>query len=82
MEAKIHPTFHVSLLKKKMVNHLVISSIPSPVTDQEQLMLEPITFLDQQLVKRGNSLATRYWFNGAIHFSATQHGSLDMISNN
>ena len=54
-ESLIHPTFHVSLLKKTVGrNNVVIPQLPLTSSDG-QLMVEPIAILDRRLVKRNNS---------------------------
>lgn len=65
--ARIHNTFHVSLLKKKVGNQVVESKLPTEVNEQGQLLLEPVAVLDRRMVKRGNMAATQIlvqWSNG------------------
>lgn len=64
--AKIHNTFHVSLLKKKIGPMLVSPTIPSEVNAQGQILVEPVAILDRRLTKRGNQAATQvlvHWSN-------------------
>lgn len=56
--SKIHPVFHVSLLKKRLGNHAVVqTSLPSTSADG-QLQLEPLAVLDRKMVKRHNKPCT------------------------
>ena len=57
--AKIHATFHVSLLKKKVGQQSVAPHLPTATTDQGHLLLEPVAILDRRMVKRGNQAATQ-----------------------
>lgn len=66
-EAKIHHTFHVSLLKQKIGDHPVIPHLPTEVNDFGQILMEPVAVLDRRMVKRGNVAATQVlvqWSNG------------------
>ena len=58
-DVKIHPTFHVSLLKKHVGDHPVQPHIPVRVTDQGHLLVEPVAILDRRLVRRGRTAATQ-----------------------
>lgn len=63
-DAKIHPVFHVSQLKKKLgsVDHLH-GTLP---TSGNSTFLEPVQILERRLVKRGNRPATQvlvHWSN-------------------
>lgn len=49
--SKIHPVFHVSLLKKKLGQHVVPQSILPNVTEAGALEPVPIAILDRRLVK-------------------------------
>lgn len=58
--SKIHPVFHVSLLKKKIGQ----SQVPVrelPVLDSRgTLKLQPIAVLDRRIVKKNNAAAVQY----------------------
>ncbi|XP_071917026.1 uncharacterized protein [Coffea arabica] len=56
---RIHDTFHVSLLKKKVGTGSIQAQIPAGIPYQGQLMVEPIAVLDRRLVKRGRVAATQ-----------------------
>ncbi|XP_071926549.1 uncharacterized protein [Coffea arabica] len=58
-QAKIHSTFHVSLLKKKVGQQPVTTHLPETTTDQGHLLVEPTAILDRRLVKHGNKAATQ-----------------------
>lgn len=53
-QARIHPIFHVSCLKKKIGDTTTLQT-HLPTTDQEGIVVvKPKSILDWQLVKRGN----------------------------
>nr|XP_027101797.1 uncharacterized protein LOC113722757 [Coffea arabica] len=58
-DVRIHPTFHVSLLKRHVGNQPVQQHIPTRLTDQGQLLMEPVAILDRRLVRRGRTAATQ-----------------------
>ncbi|XP_042942684.1 uncharacterized protein LOC122276852 [Carya illinoinensis] len=51
--ARIHPVFHVSLLKNFFGEHTLPSTELPPVTDEEAIILEPKHILDTRWIKRG-----------------------------
>ncbi|KAH9668238.1 hypothetical protein KPL70_021339 [Citrus sinensis] len=51
--ARVHPVFHVSLLKKAMGDLSENSSDIPPIDDEGVLMLEPAEILDTRWLKRG-----------------------------
>ncbi|GKA53359.1 putative nucleotidyltransferase, ribonuclease H [Tanacetum coccineum] len=53
--SKIHNVFHVSLLKKRVGDHSVYSSLP-PVYEAGEFKLQPLKILDKRMVKRKNRL--------------------------
>ncbi|XP_071901049.1 uncharacterized protein [Coffea arabica] len=63
--SKIHPVFHVSLLKK--VGEGVTPSSALPYLDDEgQLKVQPVVVLDRRMVKQKNGAAVQWlvqWFN-------------------
>lgn len=58
--AKIHPVFHVSLLKKKVGVHAVINPHLPPVVDPKNPRWYPAKVLDQMLVKRGGKASAKW----------------------
>ncbi|XP_026416555.1 uncharacterized protein LOC113311991 [Papaver somniferum] len=65
-EARIHPMFHVSQLKKKIgVSHTLSPTLP--VVDHEgQVIVTPIEVLDSTLLVRGNHSVPQlpiHWYN-------------------
>lgn len=54
--SRIHPVFHVSLLKKKIGEAALFSNELPPVTDDGELLLEPESVLDTRWVKKGSKI--------------------------
>lgn len=55
-ESKVHPVFHVSLLKKKVGNRVVVQSrLPSTGSDG-QFLVQPVAILQRQTVKNNNTV--------------------------
>ena len=59
LHSKIHPVFHVSLLKKKVGNRVVIQSELPYTNDDGQFLVKPVPILQRQMVKRNNVAAVR-----------------------
>ena len=62
----IHPVFHVSMLKKKLGNHVVPTPTLPLSNAQGQFLVEPVAILDRRLVKQGNKSAVHVkiqWMN-------------------
>ncbi|KAF7141723.1 hypothetical protein RHSIM_Rhsim06G0106900 [Rhododendron simsii] len=57
--SKIHPVFHVSLLKKKLGNDVVIQSELPLIGEDGRIQLEPLAILDRKLVKQNNRPSTK-----------------------
>ncbi|KAJ9159776.1 hypothetical protein P3X46_025251 [Hevea brasiliensis] len=53
-ESKVHPVFHVSLLKKHVGDTVPVSSEIPPLTDDGYFVLEPAEILDTRWVRLGN----------------------------
>ncbi|XP_071939991.1 uncharacterized protein [Coffea arabica] len=65
--SKIHPVFHVSLLKKKVGNQITpVLQLPE-VDGKGHLRVEPVAVLDRRIVKKRNA-ATVQWL---IHWWGT-----------
>lgn len=58
--AKIHPVFHVSLLKKKVGSNVVINPHLPPVIDPKNPHWYPAKVLDRMLVKRGGKASAKW----------------------
>ena len=54
--AKIHPVFHVSLLKKAVGDFLSTSIELPPVNDDRLVIMEPEAVIDTHWLKRGDKL--------------------------
>lgn len=52
--AHIHPVFHVSLLKKKLGNDVVVTPTLPPVSDEGILQVQPVAILERRMIKRNN----------------------------
>lgn len=65
-ESKVHPVFHVSLLKKKKDDRLMVQSTLLSTGSDGQFWVQPVAILQRQMVKRNNTTAVRVlvqWFN-------------------
>ncbi|KAK9672296.1 hypothetical protein RND81_12G090300 [Saponaria officinalis] len=51
-QARIHPVFHISLLRKHEGPAPIVSSLPE-MDDMQQICTEPIAILDRKLMKKG-----------------------------
>lgn len=54
-QARIHPTFHVSLLKKKLGSQCNSSPDLPPMDSEGFFLVEPVAILDRRLVKQNNA---------------------------
>ncbi|PKA53783.1 hypothetical protein AXF42_Ash011262 [Apostasia shenzhenica] len=50
--SRIHPVFHVSMLKRHIGNRPAESNFPFMLNDHRQVILEPVAILDRRLVKK------------------------------
>lgn len=78
--AKIHPVFHVSLLKKKLGTHVTAQPTLPPTGSEGTLQLEPMAVLDRKMIKRGNRVVVQWlvqWEN-AFPEDATWVGYSEM----
>lgn len=56
-EARIRSVFHVSVLKKKVGKTYQVSQQLPPVDVHGQFIVEPLSILEQRMVKKGNAAA-------------------------
>lgn len=66
--ARIHHTFHVSQLKKKIGSNPVVPHLPVTLSAHGNVLLEPETILDRRAVSKHNRSVTQVlvkWFNCA-----------------
>ncbi|XP_070043051.1 uncharacterized protein [Nicotiana tomentosiformis] len=64
--SKIHPTFHVSLLRKKLGVHTASVTLPVIHSDSWPVLLEPEEILDRRLAKKHGKAITQVlvkWMN-------------------
>ena len=54
--AGIHPTFHVSMLKRKLGNQQTPLTQLPPLSEEGQFLVEPVQILDRHMIKRDNKL--------------------------
>ncbi|XP_059284823.1 uncharacterized protein LOC132038117 [Lycium ferocissimum] len=52
--SKVHPVFHVSLLKKKVGTRIVVQSELPPTGEDGQFLVQPVAILQRQMVKKNN----------------------------
>ncbi|XP_059281039.1 uncharacterized protein LOC132034681 [Lycium ferocissimum] len=57
--SKIHPTFHVSQLKKKIGSHLASTTLPEVHSDSGHILLTPAAILDRRLAQRRGKAITQ-----------------------
>ncbi|XP_020104448.1 uncharacterized protein LOC109721311 [Ananas comosus] len=57
--SRIHPVFHVSLLKKSPPSGQPTSPNAPPTGEEEQLHVKPIEILDRRSIRRGNKAVTQ-----------------------
>lgn len=64
--SRIHPVFHVSLLKKKLGSGIVVQTKLPLTAENGQIQLDPLAILDRKVVKKHNrphSLVLVQWTN-------------------
>ncbi|XP_075084706.1 uncharacterized protein LOC142167962 [Nicotiana tabacum] len=57
--SKVHPVFHVSLLKKKIGSRAVVQSVLPMTSEEGQLLVKPVAILQRQLVPKWNVVAIK-----------------------
>jgi hypothetical protein len=58
LAAHLHPVFHVSCLKKKLINSSAPISILPPVDNEGTICPEPEQIIDRRLIKKNGRVAT------------------------
>ncbi|KAA8514958.1 hypothetical protein F0562_018255 [Nyssa sinensis] len=56
--SRIHPVFHVSLLKKKLGDTIVASTELPPLVEDGHVLMEPEAILDTRWIKKGSKFVT------------------------
>lgn len=59
-DAKIHPVFHVSLLKRKLGQNMTAQSTLPPVSPDGNLQMEPVAVLNRRMIKRHNKAVVQW----------------------
>jgi len=54
IESKVHPVFHVSLLKKKIGNRVVVQTTLPTTGEDGQFLVKPLQILQRQMVRTGS----------------------------
>lgn len=85
--SRIHPVFHVSLLKKKLGLGAVVQTTLPVTNEHGQLQLAPLTILDRKMIKRNNrphSMVLVQWTNSLPEDATWESwlGRVGMISTN
>nr|XP_027067300.1 uncharacterized protein LOC113692891 [Coffea arabica] len=74
--SKIHPVFHVSLLKKKIGEQTTpILQLPE-VDGKGHLRVEPVAVLDRRIVKKESAVAVQWLIHWWEQIQQRQHGNL------
>ncbi|XP_075092310.1 uncharacterized protein LOC142172560 [Nicotiana tabacum] len=58
-ESKVHPVFHISLLKKTMGDRVVVHTTLPLTSEDGKFLVKPVAILQRQLIKRDNSTVVR-----------------------
>lgn len=58
-DSKIHPTFHVSQLKKKLGSHTVVVTLPVVHSEAGHVLMVPEAIIDRRLIKKNVKLESQ-----------------------
>ncbi|XP_033513828.1 uncharacterized protein [Nicotiana tomentosiformis] len=58
-DSKVHPVFHVSLLKKKVGNMVVVQTVLPSTSEDGQFLVKPVAILQRQMVKKNNAAVVK-----------------------
>lgn len=78
--SKIHPVFHVSLLKKVVGNNVSVTTELPQLGQEGQMLAYPVKILDRKMVKQGNIVVVQWlvqWSN-SIPEDATWENALQI----
>nr|XP_016476697.1 PREDICTED: uncharacterized protein LOC107798241 [Nicotiana tabacum] len=65
---KIHPTFHISQLKKKIGSHSATVTLPIVLSEAGHVLLQPEAILDRWMIQKHGRVVSQVlvkWFNAA-----------------
>lgn len=65
---KIHPTFHISQLKRKIGSHSATVTLPVVLSDEGRVLLAPEAILDRRMIQKHGHIVSQVlfkWFNSA-----------------
>lgn len=58
-DSRVHPVFHVSLLKKKVGNRVVAQTVLPSTCEDGQFLVKPVVILQKQMVKKNNAAVVK-----------------------
>ncbi|KAE8710387.1 hypothetical protein F3Y22_tig00110321pilonHSYRG00086 [Hibiscus syriacus] len=64
--SRLHPVFHVSLLKKHIGQLATSSMDPPDMTEEGEIKIEPLQVMRRRIVNRNHKLLLSCWYNGKI----------------
>ncbi|XP_070055401.1 uncharacterized protein [Nicotiana tomentosiformis] len=58
-DSKVHPVFHVSLIKRKVSNRVVVQTVLPSTSEDGQFLVKSVAILQRQMVKKNNATAIK-----------------------